>query len=276
MTENISFTGEEFRKFNAFVLEGNLFDIGTQIIKWNEIGGYNGYITESVINSKGVKIKGKRYKKRAFVKPIKRIKQLLVHHSGADRKNPGVMYNVLYKERALSVHFAVEDDGVIWQFNDVIDCCKHAGKHNRISVGAECCLFPLYNKNPNYYSEKRNSKTGNLPHKVMTDNIHGEYIKVYCFTKPQVNSSLAKLYAGIWAALLYKTGNRIYDKAPEFPKNDNGSIIKTVARKPLKHIGLIGHLQCTRRKIDPAGFPWFEFEKLVEKYFYNFVKTFVY
>ena len=33
----------------------------------------------------------------------------------------------------------------------------------------------------------------------------------------------------------------------------------------IQHTGMIGHLQITRRKVDPAGFPWETFEDQVEQ-----------
>jgi hypothetical protein len=261
---------------NCFVLNGNFYDIGIKVIKWNHQDGYDGYTTKKVVAKKrngGTKtINGKRYSKRAFVKKsaINKITQLMVHHSGADRRDPGVMYNVLYNQRRLSCHFACEDDGRIYQFNDALDCCWHAGAHNKISIGTECCLFPFVKINPNYYNQRNRKKTNNLPHTIGTDFIHGKRYKVFCFTDPQVDS-LARLYAGIWFALSLERTKDLpeFHVSPMFPRIGS-AIAKTKINNTTKHIGLIGHLQCTLNKVDPAGFPWEAFETLVGLYFSSF------
>ena len=125
---NTSFTGEAFNPENAIVLAGHQYDIGIRCIKWDEPAGYNGYITDRsvvrTVNNKTGKektkvIKGKRYSRRYRMpgrNPINAITQLLVHHSGADRADPGVMYDVLYHQRGLSVHFAGEDDRSVSEY----------------------------------------------------------------------------------------------------------------------------------------------------------------
>ena len=248
---------------------GKKIDIGTDVITWKDKGGFNGYTTEKVIfeeedrktgKIKKKIIKGKRYGRRR--KGLDGIKQIVIHHSGGDGSNPRNMYNTLYNRRGLSCHFAVEDDGRIYQFNDIIDRCFHAGKHNKISVGIECCLYPLANKKPDFYSKKRNKRNGNLPHGTMIDNIHGRPIKVFKFTHPQIEA-LVKLCAGIW----YGAGHLA--TIPAFYRDNNHQIPRTVIDNPLEHVGLIGHLQCTKNKIDPAGFPWEEFERKLIDYYYE-------
>lgn len=277
--------GSGFNPLKSFMLNGVEYDIGVRIYRWNESSGYNGYLTKrsvvkSISNKTGKKrtrvIKGPRYGKRRRMNPLKQpvdvITQLLVHHSGADRADPSVMYNVLYNERGLSCHFATEDDGRMWQFNDAVDRCWHAGKHNNMSVGNECCLYPLAEKHPRYYDEERRKRTGNLEHTVMEDIIHGRKMKVFCFTEPQINS-LSKLYAGMWVAIGHQRRGGFsgaFDNPPLFPRDRSGGIPRGIIEKPRKHVGLIGHLQCTRRKIDPAGFPWENFEGLVGLHYNEF------
>lgn len=269
-------------QLNAIALNGILYDIGVRVRRWNHADGYDGYTTMSVettVQTKrgGSKVKiiqGKRYSKRAWrtQAAIDRITQLVIHHSGADRADPGAMWNVLYNQRKLSVHFAIEDDGRGWQFNDLIDACWHAGgQANKISIGTECTLYPLASKRPGYYRQERNDRTGNLPHEIMVDRIHGRDIKVFCFTEPQLDT-LARYYAGAWVALGHqRTGHftGAFAGPPRFPRL-NGRIPRTNISQPHKHVGLIGHLQITRNKIDPAGFPWEDFEELIAQYYTEF------
>lgn len=284
----ISFTGEAFNGDNAIVLDGQRYDIGTRVYGWDDVKGYDGYTTErsvvkTVDNKTGKEkrkvIKGRRYGKRRGANPLRKpvdfITQLLVHHSGADRADPSIMYNVLYYQRGLSVHFASEDDERIWQFNDMIDRCFHAGKHNNISIGDECCLWPLADKRPRYYDAKRCERTGNLPHDKGVEIIHGRKINTYKFTQPQLES-LARLYAGAWLAVGYQRTQGFtgpFAEAPKFPRNAQGNIPRTLVPDAKKHVGLIGHLQCTLRKIDPCGFPWEEFEEQTAGHYRRFKRN---
>lgn len=266
---------------NSLVLGGDRFDIGTRVIKWNEELGFNGYVKKRVVvqreDRKTGKVKtkviqGPRYRKRK--KGLRGISQFFIHHSGGDGKDAGNCYRTLYMERGLSVQFFVDDDGTIWQFNDALDCCYHAGAHNDISVGVECALFPIVAKKPNYYSPARRKRTGNLPHKKRVETIHGRKYEVFCFPPPQVDA-LARLAAGTWLAIHIQRleedkYNSEFEYAPSFPRNTRGKIPRTVISKPKSHRGLIGHLQCTKRKVDPMGFPWEQFEAMVTMYFNQF------
>jgi len=289
----VSLSKGRFLKSNAFVLDGALFDIGTKVIKWDDPGGFDGYTTKRVVvkredrrtgKTKTRVIQGKRYSDRP--RGVGAVRQFFVHHSGGDGRDPTNMYNTLYMDRKLSVQFAIEDDGRIYQYNDAVDSCWHGGKHNPISIGVECCLFPLVDAKPNYYSAARRKRLGNLPHTQMVDVIHGQKIKVFCFTDPQVEA-LARLAAGCWIACgLLRNGKNgawindvdadglyvgdYFTVPPRFPRNRAEKIPRTVVADALKHIGLIGHLQASRRKIDPAGFPWELFEDLTADYFFDF------
>ncbi len=289
--KKINLSQGEFNEDNAIVVGGNLVDIGTRVVKWYEHFGFDGYTKERVTfdeedrrTGKVVSrtIKGPRYSKRKTrlrdKSGLGNIRQFFIHHSGGDGKDPENLYNTLYNRRKLSVQHVVEDDGRIYQFNDVADCCWHAGDHNNISTGVECCLYPLAERNPEYYSEERRERTGNLPHSIVNDCIHGKHMRVFAFTTPQI-MALAKLAAGTWAALgilspIGKTEEQmLFRQPPKFPRTWNGKIPRTVAKDAMKHVGLIGHLQCTTRKIDPAGFPWEAFEGIVAERFREFMRN---
>lgn len=276
MAATHSFMDRKFNVKNAIVVAGAKFDIGTRVFGWRE-SGFNGYTKKRVVVKREDRrtgevktrvIQGPRYKTRPG--GLGDISQFFVHHSGGDGRDPANMYNTLYMNRGLSVHYAVEDDGRIYQFNDALDCCYHGGSHNRVSIGVECCLFPLVKNKPDYYSAARRKRLGNLPHRKQVERIHGVKLEVFCFTDPQVDA-LARLAAGNWLAVQALRGDLAREcNAPEFPRTTKGTIPKTVYAKHKEHIGLIGHLQCTRNKIDPAGFPWEQFEDQVHAYYWEF------
>lgn len=279
--DRLNLSSGKFSDKNAIMVNGVLVDIGVAVFRWDNPKGFDGYTTERVVvenrkTGRDKVISGPRYSKRKG--GIDSISQFFIHHSGGDGKDPSTMYRTLYYDRDLSVHFAAEDDGRIFQFNDVIDCCWHGGTHNQISFGVESCLFPLVNKKPNYYSAARRKRTGNLPHKTMVDVIHGAKIKVFCFTEPQLDA-LARMGAGVWVALgQMRTGNDekndvFFEHPPMFYRDHDCNIPRTVIPRAKRHVGMIGHLQTKRAKIDPAGFPWERFENLVEDYFNKFTRA---
>jgi hypothetical protein len=280
----ISLTGDPARDDSCIVLNGVGYDIGHIVKRWDHLGGFDGYttkriVTEKVNNKTGkVKrkvIKGPRYGKRRMMgNQVDAITQLFLHHSGADRADPGVMWNVLYNQRRLSVHFAGEDDGRIYQFNDMADCCWHAGSFNKLSVGVELTLFPLVNDRPRYYDPARNKRTGNLPHEIRVDTIHGQRLKVFVMPESQWQA-IAMVYAGAWVAIGHQRTKGFeghFDLPPQFPRNKfKTGIPMTVVPAGKKHVGLFTHFQATKRKIDPCGFPPMgQFEEAVARYYKRF------
>jgi hypothetical protein len=108
----------------------------------------------------------------------------------------------------------------------------------------------------------------------MEDTIHGRRMKVFAFTWKQCDV-LARLYAGVWVAVGALRTKRFehgtaFATSPRFYRDSTGMIPITVIQNPTKHVGLIGHLQCTLNKPDPSGFPWERFERRLESYYWDF------
>lgn len=254
---------------NSIVVGGALVPVGTRVVKWYEAGGFDGYaerpatVTEEDRRTGKVTTRtfaGKRYNRRPA--GIASIRQIFIHHTGGDGDGARNVYETLHNQRKLSVHFVVDDDGLAWQMLDVAECAWHAGSHNPCAVGFECALFPSADENPTYYSAERNARNHNQPHRIVTDVIHGTSRRVFAFTSPQVEA-LAQIAVGLWRALGREPSNRAADAfklPPRFPHDAAGEIPRTVVPNALQHAGLIGHLQCTLNKWDPAGFPWDAFE----------------
>lgn len=257
--DRIQLAGCEYDDDGAIQVCGARYGIGVPVFRWTHPRGFDGYTTRRVTVADEDRRTGQVTRTiaghRFSVRRPEAIRQFVVHHSGGDGPNPGTMYDVLWNQRGLSVQFAIEDDGRVWQFVDAQEGCWHAGAHNGISVGAECCLFPLAKERPDFYAPARNAKTGNLPHEIVEDTIHGQRLTVFAFPDPQVES-LARVMAATWLGLRSATGRPQFLDAPAFPRDAAGAIPRTVVPEPLAHVGAIGHLQCTRNKIDPAGFPW--------------------
>ena len=106
---------------------------------------------------------------------------------------------------------------------------------------------------------------------------------MFCFTGPQVEA-VCRWAAGLWAAVGHlraeenlgaKDGiGTLFNEPPSFPVDSiSGAISRHFLQEHMKHVGMIGHLHCSRNKWDPAGFPWEDAEKRIAKlwddYCYN-------
>lgn len=269
----IALTQSEPRLETAIVVNGTPYDIGLPVTHWWDKGGFDGYVTDkAVVREQNRKtgavdervIRGPRFSPRK----LEKVSQFVLHHSGGDGRDPSTMYRTLWYDRGLSVQFACEDDGRVWQFLDVKEAAWHAGKHNGCSVGVEAALFPLVDQDPHYYDPDNLQKRGNLPHARRVEVIHGRPLRVYVMPAAQVQA-LARLVAGTWAALRHETGLPQFEAPPKFPRSA-GVIPMEEIEAPLLHAGMLGHLHCTAAKIDPVGFPWLDFEQAVALIFASF------
>lgn len=257
----------------CIIIDGRLFDIGVRVVKWHEKEGFSGYDVSTVLvkerdeRSEGYtvrRIRGARYGKRRD--GYNSITQFMFHHTGGDGDGAARVYDTLHNKRRLSVHFVIDDDGTVFQFLDPFAKAWHAGSHNNCSVGVEMNLFPLVNKKTNYYSEKRNARTNNVHHEIGEQLRNGQKYRCFQMPEKQVDSG-ARLAAGVWAGLYKVTGEERFTETPLFPSTDIGSIHSSAFKGARDHVGLIGHFQATRRKIDPLGVDLYELEKNVEFYY---------
>lgn len=269
LCEGIALAGDSFDPSTAFILGRKAYDIGVRVVKWDEPQGYDGYKRPLRVRQRPHGIEG--------------IKQLLVHHSGQDRKDPGTMYRVLWEQRKLSVHFALDefakpanglDAGpIVWQFVDADWVTLHAGGMNNTSIGIEVCHFPEAWKDRNYYSKERNEKKNNVPHKVKNELVYHNWRDVYQFTSGQMDA-LARLYAGCWIAIGHQKAGGFHwrwDEPPHFPRiNGTNEIPRGTIHDPKSWVGLIMHKNCSSRKWDPGGFDAVLFEEMVADYWHSF------
>ena len=248
----------------AIAVGGRLFDIGTRVIRWDQPGGFDGYTTartewdeEDRKTGKTIHrvIKGRRYSARAWTgDPLRKVRQLVIHHTGGDGQDPANMYQTLWHRRGLSVHFSAEDDGRLFQYLDARDCAWHAGGLNGGSVGCEAALFPSVDADPDYYSPANCTRRHNLPHDRDVQTIQGTTRAVYLMPPAQVDA-IARLFAGVWAALgVLRPDDPLFQAAPLFPRLGTPPEIPAgVIPKPAEHKGLLAHYHGSVHKWDPAG-----------------------
>jgi len=238
------------------------FDIGVPVFRWMDAGGFDGYTrAKTTVIRRGEERVKRGPRISAGPRRMQDISQFVVHHSGGDGKDPSTMYDVLWFQRFLSVQFALEDDGRIYQFLDPTAIAWHAGRANRRSVGVECCLYPDAGARPNYYSEKNCERRGNLPHEVEEQKLQGMNKKVFMMPDVQVES-LARLIAAVWL----KTGRDMPPMFPRVPKN-GGPIPYEFVDGSLEYEGIVGHFHLTKKKWDPAGLHLATLEERVAQHF---------
>jgi hypothetical protein len=155
-------------------------------------------------------------------------------------------FRVLNKtSRSASIHFAIDNDGTIYQFLDMNHIAWHASKRsvNKKSVGVEIsnAYYPKYQ---NWYK-----KNGFGERPMITDaKVHGKKMEPFMDFYPVQKEALKALMEAVHNAL---------DIPLEAPEGD--TVVKEVASG--KYKGFVHHFNVVKNKIDCAGL---DLNKIVE------------
>ncbi len=147
------------------------------------------------------------------------------------------------KERGLSVHFCLDNDGTIYQLVDCDDIAYHAGTVNAVSIGIEVSNA-FYPKFQSWYE-----KNGFGPRPVLTNTkIHNSKIDSHLDFYDVQKEALSVLVKTVcnWYGIPLQTP----DSITEVPAVANGS-----------YKGVVSHYHVTAGKIDCAGL---DIKKLLE------------
>jgi len=245
----------------SIVICGEKFNIGTRVILWDEPGGLNGYDTSAYTHTeedrktgKSIKVtvSGKRYSSRSLLHPNPTLPQLknlvtqfFLHHSGLYHSQ--TTYEVLHKQRRLSVHFILDDNGVLYQTLDLKEKAWHGGGNNPMSVGIEIDSRASAQRFPDAYDAYHQKKYKVGPRKVRQDNVQGMKINGFDYSDAQYKT-LIKLGMVMVRIFPHIAAN------PDFPRTAAGAVIKSVLASPQKHKGFICHYNTTKSKWDPVCF----------------------
>jgi len=156
--------------------------------------------------------------------------------------NSKTCHRVLNK-RNLSVHFLIDNDGTIYQTNDINNANWHAGnkKINHNSIGVE--ISNAYDlKWQSWYSKKG---YGERPI-IEGETVHGRSMKPFTgFYDVQI-----KALQALWLAVSEGLGIPL-----DCPVDNDGNTLKTVDPevKNGSFEGFVSHYHATNRKIDCAG-----------------------
>ena len=162
------------------------------------------------------------------------------------------MCHKVLEQRGISVHFAIDNDGTIYQFMDMNDTAWHAGSKlwNTKSIGVEIANA-YYPKHQAWYV-----KQGLEERPIIDDAVcHGAKLKPFTGFYPEQIEALKALMKAVHKA----TGIPL-----EAPLGRDGNTNTNVSKKCAsgKFEGFISHYHLTKNKIDCAGL---DLKKLMEE-----------
>jgi hypothetical protein len=168
---------------------------------------------------------------KGFVKKTSRKPNLFVTHWDVCL-SAASCYNVL-KDRGLSVHFSIDNDGTIYQYLDTANIAWHASPANEVSIGVEVSNA-YYTKHQDWYV-----KNGFGPRPI-TKAVkgHGGSIEPHLDFYPAQYEALASL----WEAV-----HRAHGIPLELPHRFDSTIDWE------SFSGFVNHFHITSRKIDCFG-----------------------
>jgi len=139
------------------------------------------------------------------------------------------------RDRGLSVHFCIDNDGTIYQLVDCDDIAYHAGNVNSASIGVEVSNA-FYPKFQSWYE-----KNGFGARPVLTNTrVHGSVIDSHLDFYPIQKEALSVLIKTVcnWYGIPLQTP----DSITEVPEAARGT-----------YKGVVSHYHVTKNKIDCAG-----------------------
>ncbi len=175
----------------------------------------------------------KRDPKLAFVGRHRTLTMFIVNHWTSAENPPAAVYRTL-TDRKLSIHFIVDQAGIVHQCADTELRCAHAGHINAASIGIEFINRGTALTNPNRGHSRR----------IVQGTVHNKAIRYYEFTEAQLKV----------AVKLNRTLCGLYGLPLKVPLDARGDLL---LRELLPHeleraAGCLGHLHVDREKPDPG------------------------
>ena len=184
--------------------------------------------------------------RKGYRKIIKKreIKMMVTHWDVC--LNSTSCYRVLEKRGSASIHFAIDNDGTIYQFLDMNHIAWHASKRsvNSKSVGVEIsnAYYPRYQ----YWYKKHGFGEREL---ITNGKVHGKTLEPFMDFYPIQKQALKALYEAVHKAC-----------GVPYETPDTDTVDRRVARGTYK--GFIHHYQVVKNKIDCAGL---DIKKIMEE-----------
>lgn len=157
--------------------------------------------------------------------------QICVHWTAAENPPAAVHRNMT--DQGLSVHFVIDQFGIVWQMCDANALCAHASGVNVRSVGIEMVCR----------GDERRVPTRGVERPILTEQIHGKPVVYAGFTLEQQVACVA-LVSSLCAA---------YQLPMRVPMD--GAHVRATPLTPNElrlYRGVIGHLHVAAGKRDPG------------------------
>jgi len=161
----------------------------------------------------------------------------VIHHQ-AGEGNASSCFNVLNKREALSpgkfyylsVHFQVDQKGIITQLADLDTVCQHAGDVNEWTWGVEI-------------SNRGTGKAGGKwPRQPYVDTMHGTSVTFLAFYQDQRDAVLK----------LVRAVHEVLGMGTSIPSEGNKAIRRVATPDEMKRADVLAHYMITDNKIDPC------------------------
>ncbi len=251
----------------AIVVCGREFPIDARIIRWDNRGGYDGYLETGFFDRSNVLPTQpaydcntpQRYSVRAGLvenddtkmtdeQLIRRhVDQIVIHYDAAGTSRR--CFQTLHDIRGLSSHFLIDRDGTIYQTLDVRERARHAGTANDRSVGIEIANVGAYESRKDLV--RAVSEAGlSFSEQAITGVVQGKYLYQLPFTDSQYDALVA---------LIHALRDALPAVASTIPRDERGRVETRVLsrNRQLRFKGVLGHLHVTDRKVDPGpAFDW--------------------
>lgn len=174
-------------------------------------------------------------------------KMFVVHWDGC--LNSRQMARVL-QERGLSVHFAIDNDGTIYQLLDTKNIAWHARGVNTQSVGVEIANAVELRHNK-WYKNNGFEKRPIIP----IPKLNGKQLSPVLGFYPQQVEALKALIKAVSSA---------HSIPLQLPLDKEGKFVQGVDKRVAgrSFSGVVGHFHVTTEKRDPVGLP---FERIIEE-----------
>jgi hypothetical protein len=191
----------------------------------------------------GLICKPKQFKK--ITGHVRKPKQFVIHWDAC--LSSKACADVL-KERGLSVHFCIDNDGTIYQLMDMQHVAWHARGVNSSSVGVEVsnAVFLRYN---DVYKDR-----GFPPRPIIVNaEVHGKKLGPTLDFYPNQLKALRALIEAV---------SNVYDIPLDCPKGADGKLLTKKVNDISSFHGTIGHYHVSENKQDPITIP---IDQLVEE-----------
>lgn len=279
---------------------GQLYDIGTAVVLWNDPNGYDAYRTDkrfappeqSAWTPGSGLATPNRYGERRIdddpelhervgaqgwtVELLRRkVDQFVIHYDAAGTSR--ACFRTLHDVRGLSVHFMIDLDGTVYQTLDVKERAWHATVVNDRSVGVELANIGAFPPGASAALNRWYSRDASGTVISMPSDVGGGGVRSVGPFRPARPGPIVGTIQGQtlemqdftreqYAALVKLTSAlcTILAIPCDYPRDEQGHLVTGVLPpdRLASYRGLLGHFHVQQNKVDPG--PAFEWDRVID------------